>query len=339
MSGEISGAIRVSFRLVTLSVFRWGGEFTWQTTGPEANASSEPFPLPTTFMGALLGPDPKKRLYPPLEEAPKALEDLMGCKVYVRAPYYPRQDGGAAIHAYPGNLVLLDSNGRLVWASKNTLLLSPAYVTTRGTALNRASKTTIQGMLFSESFIDPVHLKTRGIEAAISADLVSESHCSPSIPKSIVKFGSEMRPAIIEAGGEPLLYKLITSNPDPSYALIASPILIDSPEDVAKLAKGKTIRVNGCEISAPSIREIEDLLRASGNMDLDALEDGVRSLRIKVRILSPGVYSNGLPRRPYLAILPGSILKVSECDAQKLLHGLGLHSSIGFGTVVPLRAP
>jgi hypothetical protein len=333
-------AFRVSLRQVGLSIYRWGGEFTWQTTGPESHAASEPLPLPTTIAGALLGPDPKGRLHPPLEEAPGGLERLVGCKTYLRGPYYPRVGGGAAVHVYPGMLALLDTAGMLEWVSRKKLLLRPGYATARGTALGRSSKTAVQGMLYSESFIDPLELEATGIEAAVSVDLVVEGGCEPEpLGSRLRRLGGEMRPSTLRIEGEPILYRIATGNPNPRYALVATPLLLENPEDARRLAEGEPVQVGDCLLAAPSVEEVEKAIRTREDVEPKAVKAGIKSLRVKIGLLSPGAYQDGLPRRPYPAILPGSLLKAERCNTHTLLQGLGKHSAIGFGTLVPLKTP
>ena len=46
--------VKIIFKPIEPLSLRWFGNFTWMITGPEVRASSEPLPLPSTIVGALI---------------------------------------------------------------------------------------------------------------------------------------------------------------------------------------------------------------------------------------------------------------------------------------------
>ena len=283
-----------------------------------STGTSEPLPLPTTIIGALLGSKPGEEL----DGANVAIGKRLGCgeAIVLRGPYYPWREG-VAIHVYPKSLLLIDNAGRV--RSLNVVEM----IVHRGTALNRRTKSVMKGLLYSTQLIDPEKLVEVGIVPEISIDIL----CRACAKRRVTKFGGEMRVALLDSDEDAKLVKIIASlASETRYFVVASPILLDmdAKTELEKLLRGKEAEIDGCILRAPSV---EDARRAVGEGDL------VKRLRVRVEVLSPGVYSDtGLPRRPYLAILPGSLLWIECSNTTKFLQGIGRYHEIGFGTVVPI---
>ena len=322
---------RFYYRLVGPSLFRWGGEFTWSTTGPASAGSTEPLPMPTTIVGALLGTRPGAEL----ETAPEALLEEYGVKS-IRGPYYPLPNGGIAVHVYPGRLLRLGPTGTIEALPEP---LGEALARLAGTALRRDSKTVAQGMLYTENLVDPAGLERLGVRAEVSADL--EAKGRPGIPPEPRRLGGELRLAIQGLDGDPRLAGIIQANPEPHYLVAATPLVLEGREQAEALQRGG-LELKGCKLSAPTLSEATQLLKETARkhgLDPEAASAAAKSLRVKVEIRSLGVYPNGLPRRPHLLLMPGSLLKAENCTPPKLLQGLGPHRQLGFGTLIPIQPP
>jgi len=283
-----------------------------------STGTSEPLPLPTTIIGALLGSKPGEEL----DGANVAIGKRLGCEdtVVLRGPYYPWHEG-VAIHVYPKSLLLIDNAGRIRSLNVVEMLMH------KGTALNRVTKSVMKGLLYSIQLIDPEKLMEAGIVPEISIDML----CRARVERKVTKFGGEMRVALLGSDEDAKLVKIIASlASETRYFIVASPILLDmdAKAELEKLLHGKEAKIDGCIMRPPSIEEVR---RAVGEGGL------VKRLRVRVEVMSPGVYGDtGLPRRPYLAILPGSLLLIECSDTTKFLNGIGRYHEIGFGTVVPI---
>ncbi len=316
--------VRLYFKLINFSLFRWGGEYTWVSTGPASIGLGEPIPLPTTIIGGILGTKPGRGLGKDGNDALNALSMNLQCDVKaLRGPYYPYRKDGIAIHLYSGGLLCIDGEGVI----SDVIRRQEILVGYGGTALRRNIKIVRQGMLYRILLLDSEALREKGINPQISMDLVVNGTCQ--IVSSVKKLGGDMRLAILNHDGDTRLLKLLRSVKS-SYYVVASPILLEG-EDACKLLSGECIILGKCRLCPPKVSEVRSIVG----------EELTKTVRVKAEILSPGVYGDtGFPREPYVAILPSSLLRV-ECEGghciKELERGLGYYSCLGFGTLVPIR--
>ncbi len=311
---------RLYARLAGLALFRWGGEYTWVTTGPYSTGSTEPLPLPTTLIGAVLGS--KKGAELDEEEVLKTLSERLGCSIEaLRGPYYPLDNGGIALHVYPGSLLLLDAEGRAAGLARIE------GVVHRGTALQRHRKSVAPGMLYAVSMLDPARLLfgsgTR-IEPEPSLDALG---CNAGERRlGAARLGGDARIATLGLDADERLARLLADTN--GYCIAASPILLDDTKKAEKLLRGEELELGDCRLRAASITEAVDVAGDASK---------AKTLRVKIEVLHPGVYSDtGFPRRPAAAVLPGSLLRCT-CSREALRNGIGLYSRLGFGTLAPVK--
>ncbi len=328
----MTGWCRAYFKLSGPALFRWGGEYTWQATGPTSTGLGEPLPLPTTVVGALLAvlgarpPGPR----PGLEGAARELASRLGCgQVLLRGPYYPAGARGVAIHVYPGMLLIIEEGG--------VRLAEPAPMEVEGTALSRSGKTTVGGMLYSARLVDPAGLEAEGVEPEVSVDVLCGRYCSPR-RLGTVRLGGEGRVAAAAIEVDPNLPGLLSRVDEwggRGLFAAASPILLDDPGTAVRLLGGGWIELGGCKLRAPTKSLVTRTLESLDGSREKALAM-TKALRVRVEVLHPGVYRDGMPRRPLPAVLPGSLLEAKDCGRPELEQGLGLYRNLGFGTLVPL---
>jgi len=281
----------------------------------------EPLPLPTTILGSILGTRSGKELG---GEVLEALSNKFQCRIEaLRGPYYPYGEDGVAIHLYPGRLLCIDGQGVIRKVIEKRRILMDYG----GTALRRDAKVVQQGMLYRVLLLDPEALRREGVEPQVSIDMVSSGNCRRN--NGVRKLGGDMRLAVIGQDTNARLLRLLKKITT-DYYVLTSPLLLgeDRAADAKRLLNGECMNIDECKLCPPTVSEAKRIVE----------EVLVKAMRVKIEMLSPGVYGDsGFPRKPYLAILPGSLLKC-KCHARRLEEGLGLYSRLGFGTLAPLRS-
>ena len=332
--------MRIFFRLISFALFRWGGEYTWTTTGPTAYGRSEPLPLPTTIVGAILTTLRGVKPSAELDDAVEALYKALGCKegssLTLRGPYYPWREG-IAVHVYPQKLLLIDGDGRI---RKLVDCVDSVLVSYRGTALREDTKSVVRSLLYSVSLVDAKGLEREGIVPELSIDTTCEVGVKER--RLSTKLGGDMRLAIMSFDNNTKLLNVIEKlSNNVEHLLTVSPILIDlrDVDTVDRFIHGEEkLDVDGCILRVPNVSTVRNLLESMGIREHKVLKHYVKCLRVRVELLSPGVYGDtGFPRKPYLAILPGSLLVAEDCGKDHLLRGVGIFKELGFRTLLPLR--
>ncbi len=323
--------VRLYARPAGFALFRWGGEYTWMTTGPVSSGVSEPLPLPTTMIGALLGTREGAEFSE--DSILGALREKLGCRVEaLRGPYYPgTRNDTIYTHLYPGRLVELSLRDGYGVVEGVVSGVSSGY---GGTALRYDRKSVARGLLYSVELVDAAALEERGVLPEVSMDALGCGGCEYA---SIAKLGGDMRVARLSCGDTGLLENLLESRAEAQYCLVASPILLDDRESAEKLLEGEKVEVGDCTLKPVPLETVERLLgEARSCMEVEKL---AKQLRLRVEILSPGVEgSTGFPREPLLAVMPGAVVEC-ECSREALKRGVGLYSRIGFGTLLPIKEP
>ncbi len=324
---------RLYFHLTNPMLFRWGGEYTWMVTGPVSAGLSEPLPLPTTVLGAVLGT--KRGAELDENEVLARLGERLGCRVEaLRGPYYPlRGYEGLAVHAYPGGLILLDKTGAVKRVLEQRVLRAQSIRRT-GLALTYDAKTAVRGLLYQVELLDPKSLEVNGVEPQVSVDVVGCGECKA---RGVVKLGGDMRVALLACDDRDMLLDALGRGEAEGYCVLASPLLLDitsGREAAERLLHGMEVEIDGCVLRAPRVNELERLV-AAGEVERAKL---AKRARVRVEVLHPGVYGDtGFPRQPHLAVLPGAILHC-KCSREALLRGVGRYARLGFGTLVPLAS-
>lgn len=182
------------FRPIGPSLFRWKGEFSPQYRGPRALGFSEPFPLPSTFVGALAAlAGGAGRPGNPLE--------VLGGDFGMWGPVLYMRGGRrrAAVHVYPGGLLVVDLEGRrtlgLVDALREGLVMERV-----GVELDVVKKAAAEGMLYGAAMFDARPLARAQGSAEVGYAVRVEGSALPP-PGSIVRFGGEGRLAAVEVLG------------------------------------------------------------------------------------------------------------------------------------------
>ncbi len=325
---------RVYARIAGFALYRWGGEYTWMTTGPVSSGVSEPLPLPTTMLGAILGTNTNHGTELDEDSVLDALAKKLGCSRIeaLRGPYYPGRDGNTILtHLYPGGLLRISlENGYGVVKGR----VGSVLVSIRGTALHKKRKIASRGLLYSASLVDAVMLAEHA-KPEVSIDAFGCTDCSYA---ETSKVGGDMRMALVSCEAEGLIERLLSEAKEVEYCLVASPILLEDAATVEKLLEGEEVEIKGCRVKPVTTETARRLLAGVG--DEKEAEKLAKSMRLRVEILSPGVYGhNGFPRRPMLAVMPGAVLECRDCTRERLREGLGIYSRLGFGTLIPIQPP
>jgi len=351
--------LRVMFIPVEPLSFKWFGSFTWMITGPETRASSEPLPLPSTIIGALInslaikekrvkvikGVMEPHMLY---ESLISLLNNLLGgaySAFVVRGPYIKFKDGSYALHLYPGRLILIEpGNSRLK-------IIEPKGLIIKGTALKHLERTVVPHLLYSLTLMDYIKLDNKIVEGIAVEILCNGGECRISKEEGIielptVRFGGEGRITriIVEVAKEVL--PLHVSNH--GYVYVASPILLNDEsicrdndidnknEEIAKFIE--IIHINRrCRLEIPSKKEVEELVKSLISEEYkERVEDIVKLFRVRIGLIAPGFDTiRGSLREMLPSILPGSILKLSNCE-RILTISKNPYNNLGWGTLVPL---
>ncbi len=313
--------------------FRWYGIYTWLATGPSSQAVSEPLPLPSTLLGALVYglsiasnrfSDIAKGSAKSIDNLLKDLIELLkacGCScsdIVLRGPYIVSQRG-LALHIAGGCLLLIDGN--------NIEVVSPRRTVNRGTALRRDTKSVVQHMLYSIEYVDLIQILG---EYSIAVDILCKESCKLVVKPIVMRLGSDGRAVKMSVDVlENSLAKNI-SKASSNLFYVASPVLVEPLHIETFINEGK-IAIDNIQISSLSRKELEHIL----NVKRDTL---IKHFRTKIQILATGydILRNSL-REMYPSIMPGSIIRINSIDKEKLLKGLGKYSHAGWGTIVPLN--
>ncbi len=355
----------LKFTPLSMMLFRWCGEYTWMVKGPSCEGVSEPFPLPTTIIGAvfaamntLLKRRTQKCDSLSIDEVEQKFVESLGSSASVRGPFVPGQRA-VAVHLWPGKIIKITCQGDTV--SLEVLKLKKRdeeyHIRYIGTALREDRRTVVRHLLYAESLLDVNSLgkllRENGLDGSIAVDFINvdASSIAPSIGH-IARLGAESRPVLLSREDTPLLYNFVKDLvskldcPDSYFVYVVSPILISPCEDLIKsLSRGERINLSefmeedfekDVEISVPRIRELENLFK--DEKDITRL---AKQVRVNIAMLSPGFDTVRVCPRPALvAIMPGSILKLEGVNKKAILEvwkrGLGLYSRLGWGTFIPL---
>jgi hypothetical protein len=316
-----------------LSLYRWRGEFTWIARGPAAEAFSEPVPLPTTVVGALLSlepPRPSSSRFT-LEDQRRELARVLGCKEFrLRGPFLARRAGtGGRLrapillhHARLGLAALEARGGELAVRAPIPVARVPAI----GTALSMDSKTALKHMMYAATYADL---------GAQEYGIVVEVHgCSPALklPRA-VPLGAESRMAVVELVDERPVHGMVVGlqrSTRSFYAYVATPILLDQAK-LDDMVGGKWVKAGRCMLRLPERRELKHIVRG------EETGEAAKMFRPVLSLLSPGFDTvRESPRPAVPAILPGSIVAVEDCSpVEAYVEGVGSFSELGWGTVVP----
>ena len=309
--------------------FKWTGEYTPVATGPQAYASSEPLPLPTTITGTLLallrqGPPPRDRDRLSVQDVEVLLVEEFNkrncTKPELRGPYYLVQNSNILLHLYSRSLAKIKSTKPVIEH------IDPSITILRGVGLKRHKKKPAKHLLYT--------LELTTIKKLLDAKIAVDIYCSsqtkePLLERSIlVRIGTEGRLAKISTGRRKARLETVAEIQKPKYIYIASPLILNEYQ-TENLLELKEVKVNDVKLKPPSIHCLQKDL---------GLEKNVKRHRPRVTLLALGydTIRNSL-REIYSAIMPGSILEIVE-GAEKLdkVVGLGLYRSLGWGTALLL---
>lgn len=355
--------VKVIFKPAEPLSLRWLGNFTWMATGPGVRASSEPLPLPSTVVGALINALAVKygRVNPPqgfvkprnlIEVLGKLLGNAVGLSdsFVIRGPYLELTGGRYALHSYPGKLVVFNSRHEIEDVIELGKAGKATLITLRGTALRHDSRTVMPHLLYSETLID--YLSIEGGAKGVVAEVLYGGNGGTTLTKrttevATVRFGGEGRVARVFIEVSESTLPVTTSSDHSTYVYVASPILL-STEKVNSIARmlGRgseevVLKAEGeeCYISMPTIRDIKEGIstfasKLSNKLDPKEL---IKLFRVKIGLIAPGFDTiRGSLRELYPSILPGSILKISKCKKPPLTISTEPYNKLGWGTIITL---
>lgn len=313
--------------------FRWYGVYTWLATGPSSQAVSEPLPLPSTVIGALIyGLAVANNKFSSISQGPakdveelfKEFADLLklyGCncsEVALRGPYIISEKG-VALHLMGGRLLLISDSGVEV--------VDPRRAVARGVALRRDMKSVVKHMLYSIVYMDA----TPSLGGySIAVDILCKEPCKLALKPVVIRFGSDGRAAEMSIDVVDNCLTKIISSKTSNLFYVASPILLDPSHVEMLISEGRAVLGN-ISVTPLSKKELEQQLNIENEKDL-------KHFRTKIQMLATGydMLRNSL-REMYPAIMPGSVIRLDNIDKEVLLKGIGNHSHVGWGTIVSLK--
>lgn len=335
--------------------FRWGGEFSPQSRGPQAYARSSPLPLPSAIAGALAGlvfaetSEPLCKEQGIYDDTMRGLRRLFCNKgtgrVALRGPYLYMEQGRNWILCAP-----IARSQYLFCVAETDYELKVCKVSTRdaqfvGIALNDLTKNVLEGYIYTSIYTDPVSilnnaatscgLSNSSNSSTLSGILVeayAEKDCATNQEKirnmlsdKIVQLGGEARPARTRitngAPGLKLAKTLEKQEEVPLY--IASPLLLKDKKDKPALTQ-----------QADKI--IKSIITSLG---LTPTKRQAKGEKLRLTAIGLGYNLCRNKRRPYhAAILPGATLLVTRPKnlREAYIKGFGAYSELGWGTLLPI---
>ncbi len=331
--------------------FRWGGEFSPHTRGPQAYSQSTPLPLPSTTAGALAGVIlsltgeslcSETGVYGDTLHGLRRLGGTGCSRVALRGPYLYARQGEEWLLCMPAGrgqgLFCVASRGGNIAAYKVT----PPTLQSIGIALDNLSKTTITELIYTAVYTDPLSAlqaaskagglsitpwstKTAGILVEVYADESCENNVKV-VNGAVVQLGGETRPAEIHVTQHTPGLELARSLTERGYYLyVATPILLPS-EDLV-------------DVDREAVSVIRDVIGGIG-LETNASRPVVRG-RLRLSAIGLGYSLCRDRRRPYnAAILPGVVLDAHPSGGRSLeeayMAGFGKYSEVGWGTLLPI---
>lgn len=333
--------------------FRWGGEFSPQSRGPQAYAQSSPLPLPSSIAGVLAGLALAKAGEPLCSKQGVYDDTMRGLRrlicgsrgsgnIALRGPYLYMMQGENWILCVPTgrsqHLLCVTRTSKELKVCK----ISPKSIQFVGIALNDLTKTAIEGYIYTSIYTDPVSIlnsasascglvKSNG--SSIIRGILVEVYAEKSCALDSVKIRDDLSDEVVQLGGEarPARIRVTTNAPGLELAktletreevllYIASPLLLkDRPAAIQQADKIVVSIIEKLGL-VPSVKPVE----------------GER-LRLAAIGLGYSICSN--KRRPYhAAILPGTALRITRPKnlAETYIRGFGAYSELGWGTLLPI---
>lgn len=325
--------------------FRKPSSFGTLAHGPGTAGESLAYPLPSTLAGVLAGIAFQKGLCSP-SHSEREWEDTLQCLEALI---------GGSLKLYSG-LALLGGEKELRYYTPQGYMLrkdlakyhecihsessmnceeqlgaiairepSFEYI---GIALGRDTKTVLPEHLYTTIYLDPASIKLSYVL------LAKGSSFKIPLKGEVVKLGGDGKTATLrveEIGGD-ITSHLIISQPGSCkkwmLQLISPALLEDTP-----WRRGEPIALD------------EDHALGLSNLLLGRTKQDIRVERLivpktdpTITILSPGwSMAANRPRKPHLFIPPGSLLKVHatrKAIEELVSSGLGLHTNLGWGTII-----
>jgi len=249
------------------ALFRWKGEFSPQFRGPRVLGLSEPFPLPSTIVGALAalaiasrGMDPAG-VRDPLDVLGKGF-DLWG-------PVLRAGDGQRsvlAVHRYPGSIAILDGGAIRTEECEEVIscdhdrplcvvsaLEEGALLGRVGVELNVSGKTAIEGRLYEAAMFDARKFaeiarsmfKATGSGAGYAVRI--EGGPGLTTP-AVVRLGGEGGLAVVERIDGSDMEALVPREGGDGKFILASPAPLNEHEFL-ELARGEQLGIGGLRIA------------------------------------------------------------------------------------------
>ena len=332
--------------------FRWGGEFSPQSRGPQAYARSSALPLPSAIAGTLAGlvlaesGEPLCKEQGIYDDTMRGLRRLFCSKgagrVALRGPYLYMEQGGNWVLCVP-----ISRSQHLFCVAETDYGLKVCKASTRdaqfvGIALNDLTKTVLEGYIYTSIYTDPVSVLNNAATSCglsnssnsstlrgILVEAYAEKDCAPNqetirdmLSDKIVQLGGEARPARIRitnrAPGLKLAEALEKQEEVPLY--IASPLLLeDKPVPTQQADK-----------------IIKSIIMSLG---LTPAKRQAKGEKLRLTVIGLGYNLCRNKRRPYhAAILPGATLLITRPKnlREAYIKGFGAYSELGWGTLLPV---
>ena len=218
-------------------LFRWKGEYSPQYKGPRVLGLSEPFPLPSTIVGALAalkivseGKD-FANVRDPL--------DILGNNFNMWGPLLYLGKGKIGVHRYPGSIVILNDeaicrDGK--FAIKEDNLKNPlelGMIQGRvGVKLDITGKAAIEGYLYEAAMFDIKKLQRElNKEEQNTSDVGYAINVNVNLnlkTPALIRFGGEGRLALVKKMDGSDLEKFVPKIGEQGLFMLASPALLSA---------------------------------------------------------------------------------------------------------------
>lgn len=334
----------VEFEYVEPLSFRAMGDLHPTSVGPSSHSATNPYPLPTTLLGALItclgiyrgGRGGYREWY----------------EAY-RANVEPPVTGVGTLHALRGSeKYLLLRQGLLRVSPGKPVLVEAGTLQLTRVSLEDAYKRAKEGYLFSSTLIHYLKGLRLALEVKFDASLgLLEGGLEE--PCTLGGFSRISRLRVQRAGDESPLYESYVKSGN-AVLVVATPVLLRTDKYVEGLLRPHlypamfTREENGGGRGKPTAAEyLSSLVVEEQPPELrEALESMTLHMDESKLYVAPANagwdYSLGVRRPYYAVILPGSRLAVtlnSEIDASAFYwHGVGIAAEAGYGRLAILPA-
>ncbi len=353
-------SISILFQPLSHSSFRWQGEFGPQARGPQAYALSMVLPLPSTVAGLLAGQacsikgqDPCHANDPPygdVEHCLRLLGDikLRGPYIYIELEESPDKYVVCMPYGRPGRWKLYCVSDSLKGETANV-----SAVQSIGIALDSLSKIVLEGYIYTAVLLDlgstAANIAERKFKSKVSRYGIlvevygnADRKVLGEIDGRVVVLGGEQKPARVQVvDGAPALAiaeQAVEELGGCCYWHIVSPILCCSESGGCGNTSLEEIYTRPRQL-ANNIASMVNMAGVKASLCRD------RAVRGRLTFTAIGLgydMCRGRKRKYCRALMPGAglYIKLEDGSWRSLYeNGVGSHSSLGWGTIIPVPEP